>query len=272
MKAMFSKTVLACAVAAASLFAGANVHAAPVYQDFKVEKPTGGTFTADKIVANYVERITFVDPDMNGSGEFFVSLFFDVEGFSKMDGTFSVDNTGVNSAYDLYGFYKASGTFGPSQDGTRTNFRFNAGESSSLQLFLDEDNTSEFAQPADGMGDWTRTEGDADVLLATGKGIRGSGNILAGEDICNDDVVCGSFGSVTTFNLTEDGSQFFVWPKPFYTLSFQRGQLNNFDVVGTQTINGSMDINFAVPEPASVGLLGLGLLGLSAARRRKQAK
>ena len=69
------------------------------------------------------------------------------------------------------------------------------------------------------------------------------------------------------------GNKFFVLPSPFYQLSFQSGQLNNFTIGGTQTINGSLDIVFTnpIPEPATLTLVGLSLLGLAAARKRKAA-
>jgi hypothetical protein len=87
---------------------------------------------------------------------------------------------------------------------------------------------------------------------------------------------CGSFGSTTSLALTTAGSSFFVSPNPFYDLSFQSGVLTNYTpIVQTQTIVGTLNVVFqngpsAVPEPASLGLLGLGLLGLGVARRRKQ--
>ncbi|WP_413018467.1 PEP-CTERM sorting domain-containing protein [Noviherbaspirillum sp. 1P10PC] len=73
--------------------------------------------------------------------------------------------------------------------------------------------------------------------------------------------------------MNASGSQYFTAPNPLYNVSFQSGQLNNFSPTGTQTINGSLDVVFnnAVPEPASVALIGLGLMGLGLSCRLKQA-
>lgn len=283
MKAMFSKKVIASAVAAISMFAGANAQA-DVFNPFTVQ-PTGpavsAPFEADRITGGYAEVATF-NPTSATGGTFTVSLRWVAGQFiansdSQDPDELAANRTGLGFDYGLYALYTASGTYTMAADGT-TKFMFMPSADDNLEVYLDAAVDTDFTAPATGDMDWGRTGAGDDILLAFGKPLDGVGTLNPNLESCEggggSGINCGSFGSTTSFELTGAGSEFFVLPDPFYNLSFQSGQLNNFTPSGTQYINGSLDVTFnnEVPEPASVGLLGLGLLGLGAARRRKQAK
>jgi hypothetical protein len=238
---------------------------ADLYPDFSVN-PTAyggsGTFTADKITGNYTEVITF-----NANGTFDISLLYQAGQFVANDGTVALNGggpggTGLGATYGLYALFKGSGTF---TLGPTTTFALNPG--GTLGVFLDFPfDNSGYVAPATGTGNFAITNSGNDKTIATGAGVVGSGNLT-----CSVGNNCGSFGQVTSFNLTNpDGTSYFIQPVPFYDLSLQSGQFNGFVPSGTLQLNGSMDVIFArVPEPASLALVGVALLGLGVSRRRK---
>lgn len=273
MNTLFRKTLLATAL----IGAVASASAAVTFPDFVVNElgvagTSPNTFTADKITGNFVEVISF---NGSGSGTFDVALKWNAGQFVGNDGSqpqsSQLNNFG-SAGYGLYALYNGQGTF--NTVGNVTDFNFISG--GTLRLFTDALKDTVLTEPTSGTGSFGATGTDDDVLIAVGMPLSGAGTLDRGISTCGDaqGINCGSFGASSTLDLTEEGSQFFTSPQPFYNLAFQSGQLNNFTPVGTQRINGSLDVAFNsastdVPEPGSLALIGLGLAAVALVRRRK---
>lgn len=275
MKKLNRKQILKCIIPAAFFLTGSAAMAQTSFPDFRINEGSvpgalAGTITADKVTGNYVEVITFSGTSFNAS------LLWNAGQFVANDGTTPVPSQlGGSTAnqYGLYALYQAAGTF--TSSGGRTTFNFTQG-TGSLSVFLDPSSNTTFTPPATGNAPWTVGGNGDDLLIATGTPTTGQGTLDPTLSTCSggagSGINCGSFGATSTWSVTTAGSAYFTSPSPFFNVSFQSGQLNNFSPTGTQTINGSLDVIFgtaAIPEPASIALIGLGLMGLGLARRKR---
>lgn len=127
-----------------------------------------------------------------------------------------------------------------------------------------------------------------DITLATGSLITGTAGFdsLGGAYLnsIQSFAVCTGAGTATVGGLAiadpaclnGTGNSYFAAPHPFYSLAFTefnnttQGITRNANLIGITSATGGVDFN-TVPEPATLALLGIGLVGIGTSLRKRKS-
>jgi hypothetical protein len=260
---MLSKALTIAAMTGVAAALGVTP-ARAAFLDFTVEEGAvpgsiANTFVADKINGGYVEQIGFSGTDFATSAYANFGQFFANEGTTLITGL-QLNGLPAFGGYGLYALFEATGT---------VNGGLLVGNTASIELWLDPDQNTlltpaVFGTPGTAVTPGGTTSDDlrlfhTDIFLSgTGvPGTPGAFNIFFGQP---------------TFDAT--GLLYFPGLANFQLIEQVNGDFDDFQFTGIQTVSGDVSAVFydaSVPEPATLGLLGLGLLGAAFVRRRQMA-